>query len=196
MSEAYHILKKPLSKRVLDYYGPAFARHGATPQGMGYNGQDQEDGYKIAYSLLRTFGLNGDDRVVDLGCGFGSPVFSLNHYYAGIEFNPEPIKQQNAFPAAVGSEQCIGKADWILMLGIFNVGYRWPEVEKVIKHCWGVCSRGIALQFVRSKKGRVPDTKISAFPFRRWMELLMRLDGRLSLVDGWNEWVVCAAVAK
>jgi ubiquinone/menaquinone biosynthesis C-methylase UbiE len=64
-------------------------------------------------TLVDTFGLTGDDIVVDLGCGTGQltlPVAARVRAVAGVD--PEPDMLARARRAA--AEQCIANVSWLL----------------------------------------------------------------------------------
>jgi hypothetical protein len=164
----------------LDWYKRAWERHGNTPQGMGYNGEDQINQYRVAKSL----GASG--RVVDLGGGFcvGREVFPD---LIVIDVHREPLSA----PAVCGDHHCIKGADYILMLGIFSIGYRWEEVEEVVRRVFEVVADGVVITFTK-----VSDRRVKAFPLLFWNDLLYSLDPKLTVCTGWDPYLTAVRATK
>lgn len=126
-----HRKKTELLKAVAMYYAEKLAKHGDTPRGVDWNGEESqiirfEQLCKIINSEKLVFSLN------DLGCGYGAlldylrgnyPAFS----YLGIDVSREMIRSAEQRYANVTEARFITSAepdclaDYSVASGIFNV---------------------------------------------------------------------------
>ncbi|MDB5619740.1 class I SAM-dependent methyltransferase [Tardiphaga sp.] len=115
---------------VADYYTSKLAQHGATPQGVDWNG---EASHELRHrQFLRLLEANPDGSVLDLGCGFGDFLRFLRARayrgdFIGYDIAPGMIAEASRLHAADArsrwqvSAQPTEAADFAIASGIFNV---------------------------------------------------------------------------
>lgn len=124
------IRTEDLLHEVASYYSDKLVQHGATPQGVDWNG---EDGQRLRFAQLtqilphsRSFTLN------DLGCGYGALFDYLKEQheefsYVGVDVSADMVLMAQSRYAQERSARFItsGKpdhwADYGIASGIFNV---------------------------------------------------------------------------
>lgn len=130
--------ESPLLDEVAGYYSGKLARHGATPQGVDWNG---EDGQRLRFEqLLRVVDAPVDFSLLDLGCGYGALVQTLRERfqrfdYLGLDVSADMVAVARANfagdarvrfePGAVPPQAC----DYAVASGIFNVRLSRGEAE-------------------------------------------------------------------
>src|SRR3954465_6897597 len=119
----------PILGGVAAYYSAKLAEHGATPQGVDWNGQQSHDlRHRQFLRLLDDSGAS----IIDLGCGFGDFLrFLRTHGYSGpfIGYAVAPGMIAEAFwlhGQAADRQWRVGArpaetADFAIASGIFNV---------------------------------------------------------------------------
>lgn len=127
-----------LLAEVADYYSQKLSEHGATPQGVDWNGRESQD---IRFrELCRCIDFDKPFSVNDLGCGYGALVdylekIACDYIYHGFDVALPMIERARQIHGgnkrasfAVGS--CPGKeADYSVASGIFNVRQERPDDE-------------------------------------------------------------------
>ena len=116
--------------QVAAYYGSKLEAHGATPQGVDWNGTDS---HEIRHQqFLRLLGASLDASVIDLGCGFGDFWRFLRGAgyrgrFAGYDIAPSMIEKARELHGEdhdrqwrIGAEPA-ETADFAIASGIFNV---------------------------------------------------------------------------
>lgn len=109
------------------YYSEKLAVHGATAQGVDWNGAESQ---RVRFDqLARIFGAEADFQINDLGCGYGAFLDYLGRScdYLGVDISAEMIAKAEALHA--GQPRCrflTGRradrpADYTVASGIFNV---------------------------------------------------------------------------
>jgi SAM-dependent methyltransferase len=115
---------------VAAYYTSKLAAHGATPQGVDWNGADSHE--KRHRQFLRLLDETPEASVIDLGCGFGDFFRFLRasgHQgrFIGYDIAPGMIdKARELHGQSAGCEWRVGAepteiADFAIASGIFNV---------------------------------------------------------------------------
>ncbi len=109
-------------KKIAEHYSQTFEKHGATPQGLDWDNQENLDKrYKVMYELIKndnpgTFKVDGiianNYSLLDFGCGYGGFykwLTNFNKYfnYSGIDINENLINKARE----LYSEQAFGLVD-------------------------------------------------------------------------------------
>src|SRR5450756_3047649 len=63
------MIDSPILQEAAAYYASKLDAHGATPQGVDWNGTDSHE--QRHRQFLRLLDGNSDASIIDLGCGFG-----------------------------------------------------------------------------------------------------------------------------
>jgi SAM-dependent methyltransferase len=115
---------------VAGYYAAKLKAHGATPQGVDWNG---EHSHAVRHhQFLRLIGDARDASLIDLGCGFGDfyrflRAHEFSGHYAGYDIAPEMIAQARALhgegPRCRWEVSGVPEApaDFAIASGVFNV---------------------------------------------------------------------------
>jgi SAM-dependent methyltransferase len=127
---------KEIIKKVDKYYSDKIVEHGATSQGVDWNGIESH--YLRFKQLCKIFSNNSDFTLLDFGCGFGSLCDyilenSIKCTYKGYDISEEMIKKAKEthpddkllFSTEIKSEAY----DYTIANGIFNVKLDTPEDE-------------------------------------------------------------------
>jgi SAM-dependent methyltransferase len=158
--------ERSLIEGVERYYSAKLAEHGASAEGVDWNG---EDGQRLRYEqLLAVVGAPGEHLSInDYGCGYGALVEHLassfaDFSYLGYDISPAMIAAAREFhrdePRAefVLEERELRPADFTLASGIFNVRLDQPEavwsryVLETIDRIASVSRRGMAFNALTS----------------------------------------------
>jgi len=123
---------------VADYYSEKLARHGETPKGVDWNGEDSQT---LRFEQLCKI-INGQDQfsLNDLGCGYGALHGFLDSRfsgfsYLGIDVSESMVRSaQQRFKAAENARFVLscepdGVADYGVASGIFNVRLGRSDTE-------------------------------------------------------------------
>ena len=123
---------------VRDYYSEKIVSHGATPQGVDWNGAESQ--ILRFDQLSKLFNEAGNDKfsVTDLGCGYGAYVDYLsahfsNFEYLGYDISSEMIAAAQQRYAAreniqlIGSGELVETTDYCVASGVFNVRIENPD---------------------------------------------------------------------
>ena len=121
---------KEIIKQVSDYYSQKVLSHGATPEGVDWNGEESQN---VRFSqLLKITDKRDGISINDIGCGYGALneiLFERNkpYTYYGYDISPEMISQASQLYsdhkhiAFIESSEPTMKADYSIASGIFNV---------------------------------------------------------------------------
>lgn len=152
---------------------------GPNYMGVGWKPEECLGQYSAIRRLLRVF---PDSRILDIGCGVG---FGYNIYhdcaFTGIDCSRVHIgaAQQVFLGSRAKFEHWSTDAeipdktyDYILLSGIFNVGYTWQEAAGIVTDAFRAADRGIGVGFqVTRAEG------MTTFGIQTWMGLMTRLTG-------------------
>jgi SAM-dependent methyltransferase len=112
------------------YYASRLAQHGATPQGVDWNGTESHE--RRHTQFLRLLGGHAEASIIDLGCGFGDFLRFLRAAghrgrFIGYDVAPGMIEKARALHGEGGDRGWhVGAhpaeaADFAVASGIFNV---------------------------------------------------------------------------
>jgi SAM-dependent methyltransferase len=150
-------------KDVNDYYTGKVRQHGATPQGVDWNGEESQ--HLRFKTLLRV--VDEPDRpfsMLDYGCGYGSMYDYMkdrfaNFQYTGFDISEAMIveaKKQHGAAANWTTERDGSHHDFIVASGIFNVRLKnddagWREyVHAELDWMNGHAAKGFAFNMLTS----------------------------------------------
>lgn len=119
-----------LLREVASYYGDKLARHGATPQGVDWNG---ESGQLLRFAQLMRVVETGDHFTLnDLGCGYGALVDFLSSRFESFDYRGYDVSTEmvaagrERYPQSQSVSFSVGAlplspANYGVASGIFNV---------------------------------------------------------------------------
>jgi len=125
-------------KKNIDYYSSLLDKHGASPEGVGWNGQAAQE---IRFSQLCHLVRLDSFSVNDLGCGTGDLANYLRANYKSVDYTgydviPKMIatakarfKESNTRFKLICSGDAMQEADYTLASGIFNLKFNQTETE-------------------------------------------------------------------
>lgn len=136
-----------LLTEVAGYYSAKLEEHGATPQGVDWNG---EAGQQIRFEQLRGIITNSEDfSLNDLGCGYGAFYDHLRARYQCFSYTGCDVSESMIMAAQLRIGQLAGvrwtvaseppcRADYSVASGVFNVRLKQSDaiwrayIEKVL----------------------------------------------------------------
>ena len=132
------VADEPILSKVAAYYASKLELHGATPQGVDWNGQTSHE--LRHQQFLRLLDGAQDASVLDLGCGYGDFLRFLRAQghrgkFIGYDVAPSMIEEARALHGEAADQQWrIGAhpddvADFAVASGIFNVKGEVPDTS-------------------------------------------------------------------
>ena len=128
-------MKEEIKKEVEKYYSDKVVEHGATSQGVDWNGKESH--FLRFEQLCRPINFNEKFSLLDYGCGFGSLIeflnkSSTNFIYLGYDLSDEMIKKANELYienniSFFSDSEKLEKVDFVIANGIFNVRLETEE---------------------------------------------------------------------
>jgi SAM-dependent methyltransferase len=121
--------------RVSRYYGEKLRQHGASPQGVDWNGAESQ---RLRFGeLLRIRSERREYSLNDLGCGYGALADYIGELgercdYLGVDISPAMIEQARELHRGrtgwrfLAGERADRSADYSVASGIFNVKLDTP----------------------------------------------------------------------
>ena len=109
------------------YYSEKLAAHGASPQGVDWNGAESQ---RLRFDqLARVIGAETDFQINDLGCGYGAFLAYLGRRcdYLGVDISEAMIAKAEALHAGqagcrfLAGQRADRQADYTVASGIFSV---------------------------------------------------------------------------
>ena len=109
------------------YYSEKLAAHGASPQGVDWNGAESQ---RLRFDqLARVIGAETDFQINDLGCGYGAFLDYLGRRcdYLGVDISEAMIAKAAALHAGqagcrfLAGQRADRQADYTVASGIFSV---------------------------------------------------------------------------
>ena len=132
----------PIFKEVADYYSRKLEKHGETPRGVDWNGEESQTARFAQLCRIIDPATGPSDRfsLNDIGCGYGALYdYLLPRYravsYAGVDVSATMIKAARRRHAAHQSASFevagvpVQRADYGVASGIFNVRLRRTDAE-------------------------------------------------------------------
>lgn len=122
-------------EQVKNYYSQKIKNHGASPQGVDWNGEESQT---LRFEqLMKVVGLNDFFTINDFGCGYGAlyeyiKSFEVKFEYFGNDISSEMIQEaqkridsENVHLTV--SDRPKSVADYTLASGVFNVALNTKE---------------------------------------------------------------------
>lgn len=161
-------------------YEALLQEHGPTYAGVGWLPQECLGQYMAMRNLLD---VRATDSVLDIGCGLG---FGYNAFhdcnFTGIDTSKVHIETARnllvggdaEFKHSTIDEEEEGRTyDYVVLSGIFNLGYTWKEVESLCKKAHAKATIGIGVGFqINNAEG------MTIFPISNWTGLMHKLCGK------------------
>jgi SAM-dependent methyltransferase len=129
-------MSKELLNKVSEYYSKRILEHGATPQGVDWNGEESQN---IRFHQLMKVAETEESNfsLLDFGCGYGGMLDYLNLVYGerlsytGLDISSEMIKEAKKLYLNKGvffeSLPADFRADYLVASGVFNVRQDTPD---------------------------------------------------------------------
>lgn len=158
-------MSKDLLNKVNEYYSKRILEHGATPQGVDWNGEESQN--IRFHQLMKVAESNeGDFSLLDFGCGYGGmldylePVFGNRLSYTGLDISSEMIKEAKKLHLNKGdffeSLPVHFRADYLVASGVFNVRQDtpddqwWEYIIKTLDQFDQLATKGFAFNILTS----------------------------------------------
>ena len=123
------MVKKEVLDKISDYYTDKILEHGATPEGVDWNGEESQN--KRFEQTSKIIGTKGKFSILDIGCGYGAYFNVLkenysNFEYTGFDISKEMIESAKSLHTAEDANWIMNlekgvKYDYVVSSGIFNV---------------------------------------------------------------------------
>jgi len=156
-------MKLEQRKRIVDKHRDSLTRHGYHPNALYWSGRDiQETRFKI----LAEIGIQNEDSVLDVGCGFGdfkswSEANGCRLNYTGIDLSPDLLQQARKmhsdgrfFVGDLFDMDFSGKSfDWVVLSGALNEQLHDESkyAKLVVKHMYELCRKGVAFNMLDAR---------------------------------------------
>ncbi|WP_439126727.1 class I SAM-dependent methyltransferase [Ramlibacter humi] len=154
---------------VAGYYGGRLREHGATPQGVDWNGAESQ--FTRFRQLLKVLERDGPGSINDLGCGYGALLDEFDRIapgqaYAGFDLVPAMVQEATArHGARPRTRFAVGAApdapaDYGVASGIFNVRLDssdeswWEVIVGALDSLHATSLRGFAFNCLTSYSDR------------------------------------------
>lgn len=175
-------------EKMLEEHGPSFAAVGYTMRGC----------LSQYLALRETLGIAAGDTVLDVGCGLGYGRYILPDVdYRGIDASEKMIAEAEAL--GLGGDLSVGTIDdgeyldprdgagcyaWVICAGIFNMGYHWKDVERVVHRGFDLCIKGLGIVFLREPMK--PSEVLTYWTPTMWMQLGLELSPKVVVRSDWS----------
>jgi SAM-dependent methyltransferase len=140
---------------MIEEYRRQISAYGFSPQSLFYSDAELHTAKMAQYASLARLLVQGNERVLDVGCGYGSLVPLLPPCeYVGIDLVEEFVKEaRRRYPGVrfecVAVEWFTEKADWVFVPGMMG---SIVDPEATVERVWGMCRRGLVVDFIDSSK--------------------------------------------
>ncbi len=129
-------------RRTNQHYQARFARHGATPDGVDWNGSESQEAHFAQLIKLLPYEDGAEIDANDLGCGYGAFADYLAARrtlvrYRGYDVNDEMIAAAQALHMGEAcsfevADKPLHQADYGFASGIFTL-----RLDRTDEECWG-----------------------------------------------------------
>lgn len=158
-------MSKELLKKVSEYYSKRILEHGATPQGVDWNGEESQN-IRFEQLMKVTEASKEEFSLLDFGCGYGGmidflePLYGKRLKYIGLDISEEMIKAAKAKYAEraeffeILTENF--KADYLVASGVFNVRQDtddeqwWDYIVKTLDQFDQISTKGFSFNILTS----------------------------------------------
>jgi len=140
---------------IISYYNKLLKKNKNSPQSVGWGSKKSQN---IRFKILAEIGDLKGKKILDYGCGTGELCQFLKKYkigeYVGYDINNEMIDVAlKKYPKEIfRSYLNLMLYDYIFISGTFNLKTKnWEkETYKILRKLWGICRKGIAVNFLTS----------------------------------------------
>jgi SAM-dependent methyltransferase len=151
--------------KIIERYNKRLAQFGNSIEALA---SGKEDRRQLRFEILSEIGISANDKILDLGCGFGDLYPFLekklgkgNLQYTGVDINENLIKvAKERFPDAtflvrdILKDPLTEQYDYILSTSCFNLKLEFEDnyqfVEKLLNACYQKVNKGVAIDFLTS----------------------------------------------
>ncbi len=166
--------------RIVDKHRDSLKRHGYHPHALYWSGKDIQE---LRFQIIADMGINANDSVLDVGCGFGDLYRWANRQgmpldYTGLDLSPDLLAEaQQQHPNARFIHGDIFDApyeeqsmDWVVLSGALNEELHDDSdyAKRVIARMYGLCRRGVAFNMLDARfvqahdlHSQYPDTMLA-----------------------------------
>lgn len=108
------------------------------------------------FKILNEIGIEANDSILDVGCGYGDFSLLVGEKYLGIDVRLQAIQaareKYKYRKFELGDIFGAKQHDWIVASGIFCFEYeQWEEdTLQIIKKMFELCHKGVAVNFLSS----------------------------------------------
>lgn len=129
-------MNKDIIEDIKQYYTNKIVRHGATPQGVDWNGKESQE--TRFFQLLKILDDKSERTLLDYGCGYGSLIEYLRKTnqklnYVGFDISIEMTNKARELygESTTWINQLEGdfKYDYVIASGLFNVKLEQKETD-------------------------------------------------------------------
>lgn len=149
--------------RIIERYNKRIEQYGSTIQALASGNEERR---KMRFQVLFECGIQGGDRILDLGCGFGDFYQFLNDKlgagnfsYTGIDINAKIIESaKEKFPTVdfrtsdILEEGLSEKFDFIVSTSSFNLKLNdidnYIFIQSLLSICYNSSLKGVAVDFL------------------------------------------------
>lgn len=150
-------------QKIIESHNDAYKRHGFHPNALLWSNQEVQE---MRFKILSEIGIQGDDQVLDVGCGFGEFAMYLQkqgHHgtYTGIDLSEELIREgRRQFPEIKLYAQDLfefdpapNSFDYVTLSGTLNRKYDGSEEDalSVIKRMFEAARKGVAFNLLDAR---------------------------------------------
>ncbi len=150
-------------ERIINRYNERIEKFGGTIEALASGNEERR---KLRFDVLFECGISKNDRILDLGCGFGDFYSYLNDRlgegnfkYTGVDINPTIIEYANSrFPSAdfrafdILSEELNDQFDFVVSTSSFNNKMinisNYDFAQQILNKCYAIAEKGVAIDFL------------------------------------------------
>ncbi len=162
-------MNKEQRKRIIDRHRDSLTRHGHHPNALYWSCKAIQE---IRFKVLGEIGIESDDSVLDVGCGFGdfkswSEAQDCPLDYTGIDLSPDLLTEARKrhqdgsfFDGDLFDMDFTDQSfDWVVLSGALNeqLHDEGAYARSVIKRMYVICRRGVAFNLLDARQFSVHD---------------------------------------
>jgi len=145
-----------------DRYNKRLEQYGYDAKTLGWGGGKEKQFTR--FKALCEIGVNDDDSIIDLGCGFADLYEFLQQTgwkgkYTGIDINDSLLAvARNNHPGIhvekvdILDSAILLNADWVVSSGVFNAKLHFTSnidhIRQMLTSMYAICNKGVAVDFL------------------------------------------------
>lgn len=149
-------MKKYVHDTILEHYTELYYQHGVHPASIGWPKGRQS----IRFQVMSEIGNLNNNKILDLGCGFGDlrsflKSKKIRTKYTGVDINPIFIKiakQRNPMTTFqvrdIERKKFREKFDWVFAIGTTNMAGSHEYIANLLKEMLKIAKKGIVMDFM------------------------------------------------